>query len=268
MPPALPKRRGRPPKVAMALEVPAAPVKRRGRPPKIIRGLEKMRPVKAKIPPLSEGEITALLSGKPPQKIAITAPNLTTATITVVGVTPYVQNAFTEKQRLIMEETQRQGQQARGKKVRKPKDFDAIYRNAQHRSKEDWIGIPAAAFRNAMIDATRLVGVTMQHAKMSIFIEADGYDAQDMRGLVKIQGEPRPYKAPVRNSSGVADIRWRPMWEKWKATVRVTWDADQYSATDIMNLMLRAGLQVGIGEGRPNSPKSNGQDWGRFRIAP
>jgi hypothetical protein len=33
-----------------------------------------------------------------------------------------------------------------------------------------------------------------------------------------------------------------------------------------MNLMLRAGQQVGIGEGRPDSPNSNGLGWGRFAL--
>jgi hypothetical protein len=33
-----------------------------------------------------------------------------------------------------------------------------------------------------------------------------------------------------------------------------------------MNLFLRAGLQVGIGEGRPNSPNSFGLGWGRFEV--
>jgi hypothetical protein len=70
----------------------------------------------------------------------------------------------------------------------------------------------------------------------------------------------------VRNESGVADIRWRPMWEQWGAIVNVQWDEDQFSATDVLNLMLRAGLQVGIGEGRPYSPNSNGMGWGRFEV--
>ena len=171
-----------------------------------------------------------------------------------------------------MEETQRQGQQARGKRNRKPKDFEAIYEAAKHiakangKDKGGWIGIPAPAFRNACIDACRLVGFKMTHAKLSVFIEADGIDVGDGTPLVRIVGEPRVHESSVRNESGVADIRWRPMWETWSAAVRVTCDEDQFSATDVMNLMLRAGLQVGIGEGRPNSPNSNGLGWGRFEV--
>lgn len=232
--------------------------------------LQRIQTRKAKIPPLSEGEIVALTQGAaPPEVVRITRPKLRTATIQIVGIAPYVQHAFSEKQRKQMEETQRAGQQARGKKNRAPKEFEAIYEAAKHRARSDdggWLGIPAPAFRNAMISACRLVGYKMTFAKLSVFVEADGFDAIDGTPLVRIAGEPRIHEASVRNASGVADIRWRPMWDQWSAAVRVRWDEDQFSATDVMNLMLRAGLQVGIGEGRPDSPNSNGLGWGRFEI--
>lgn len=222
---------------------------------------------RTKIPALSTAEITALRQADPPAEVVrITRPRLREATITIVGISPYVQHAFSEKQRKQMEETQRAGQQARGKRNRAPKDFDQVYENAKHVSKEGWLGIPAPAFRNAMISACRLIGFKMTHAKLSVFVESDGLDTNDGTPLVKIIGEPRIHQATVRNETGVADIRWRPMWEEWSANVRITWDEDQFSATDIYNLMLRAGMQVGIGEGRPDSPNSNGLGWGRFEV--
>ena len=219
-----------------------------------------------KIPPLAKGEIEALKTGAASQTVRVTRPKLRTATITIVGLTPYVQHAFSEKQRKQMEETQRAGQQARGKKVRVPKDFDAIYEAAKHVSEQGWCGIPASAFRNAMISACKLVGIVMTRAKLSVWVEADGIDRSDGGPLVRIIGEPQINQMPVRNESGVADIRWRPMWREWSANVAVTWDEDQFSADDVYNLMLRAGMQVGIGEGRPDSPNSNGLGWGRFEI--
>ena len=216
-----------------------------------------------KIPPMTEAEIDAASRGAP-EVIRIARARLRTASVKIRGISPYVQHAFSEKQRKQMEETQRAGQQARGKKVRQPKDFEGNYRAAMHISQDGWAGIPAPAFRNAMISACKLVGLVMTRAKLSVFVEADGIDRNDGTPLVKIEGEPRVHEASVRNESGVADIRWRPMWEQWSAVVRVTWDEDQFSATDIMNLMDRCGRQCGIGEGRPDSPNSNGLGWGRF----
>jgi len=39
-----------------------------------------------------------------------------------------------------------------------------------------------------------------------------------------------------------------------------------FSGADIANLVLRAGIQVGIGEGRPFSKNSCGMGWGTFEI--
>jgi hypothetical protein len=218
------------------------------------------------IPPMTPEEVANAAKAKP-EIIRVQRPNLTTTTLLIEGISPYVMHAFSEKARKIMEARQALGQQAKGKKVREPKDFELVYQECFHRAVDgNWPGIPAPAFRNAMISACKLCGIVMTRAKLSIFVEADGVDRTTGMPLVRIIGEPRVFEAPVRNSSGVADIRHRPMWDSWSASVRITWDSDQFSATDIANLLLRAGLQVGIGEGRPDSPESNGLGWGRFRV--
>jgi len=72
----------------------------------------------------------------------------------------------------------------------------------------------------------------------------------------------------VRNESGVVDLRMRPVWRRWEVVLRLRWDADQFSAADILNLVARAGLQVGVGEGRPDSPNSNGLGNGCWEVMP
>jgi hypothetical protein len=206
------------------------------------------------------------MNGGAPDIVRITKPKLKTTTVTIIGISPYVQHKFSQKALNTMQATQEAGQQARGKRVRVPKDFDQVFEAAKHYSKDGWIGIPAPAFRNAMIDACRLIGFKMTLAKLSIFTEADGIDRDEGTPLVRIIGEPRIHKGFARNATGVADIRWRPMWEDWKANLTMTWDLDQFSAEDVLNLLLRAGIQVGIGEGRPSSPNSYGLGWGRFKI--
>ena len=58
----------------------------------------------------------------------------------------------------------------------------------------------------------------------------------------------------------------RPMWREWSADVTVTFDRDQFNEEDVLNLLCRAGLQVGIGEGRHDSRKSHGMGWGTFEV--
>lgn len=199
--------------------------------------------------------------------VVIEAPKFQRAIIGIVGVSPYVQHKFSEKARKQMRDKQAlgsQGNKNRGK--REPKDFDLAYQQAIHVSRDGWYGIPAPAFRNAMISACRLVGFKMTIAKMSVFIEADGFDADDATPLVRINGDPSPFETMVRLPTGVSDISVRPKWDEWSADVRVRWDASQFSATDVMNLMSRVGLQVGIGEGRPDSKNSAGMGWGLFEV--
>lgn len=201
------------------------------------------------------------------QMVQIKAPNLRTAEFELIGTAPYVQLRFSEKAMNAMAEKMKGGSQSKGKKVRVARDFDDDFRQAQHISEEGWVGIPAGSFRAAMISACRLVGFRMTLAKLSVFILADGIDKVDGVPLVKIKGTPKPNTMAVRNATGVADLRCRPMWKEWSVKLRVRYDEDQFSLQDISNLLQRVGEQVGIGEGRPDSRASAGLGWGTFSIA-
>lgn len=200
--------------------------------------------------------------------VQIKAPNLQTAIFRIIGTAPLVQAKFSQKAKEQMMATQAAGQQARSKKAREAKDFDAVCDGSVHYSREGWIGIPAGAFRAAMISACRLVGFKMTLAKLSLFVEADGFDRDEGTPLVRlIAKDYKRVDMHVRNATGVIDIRSRPMWEEWQADVRVKFDGDQFSLTDVTNLLARVGQQVGLCEGRPDSKSSAGMGWGTFRLA-
>lgn len=211
--------------------------------------------------------------------ITISAPNFKTAEIIIAGTTPYVQLAFSEKAREIMRAKQAAGSTAKKGAKREAKDFDAAFIQAMHKSREGWCGIPASALRNAMVRACSLPAVNfeMTKAKMCIFIQGDGYDAAEGTPLIKIfrkdakgneiAAEPHHVEHMVRNATGVADIRVRAMFDEgWRSRVRIKFDADVFTATDVANLLMRAGMQVGVGEGRSFSPKSCGMGWGQFEC--
>lgn len=201
------------------------------------------------------------------REVVISAPNMRTAIFRIVGTAPYVQARFSQKAMLQMADKMRAGSASKKGKARPARDFEDDYRQAQHVSAEGWRGIPAGAFRNAMISACRLVGFKMTLGKLSVFVEADGFDAVDGVPLVRIVGEPEKQEMHVRNATGVVDIRVRPMWREWSAEVRIRYDEDQFTHQDVANLLNRVGQQVGIGEGRPDSKSSAGLGWGLFEIA-
>ena len=57
------------------------------------------------------------------------------------------------------------------------------------------------------------------------------------------------------------------MYREWSALLRIRFDEGMLSETDMVNLISRVGIQVGIGEGRPFSKKSGGLGFGLFEIA-
>jgi hypothetical protein len=199
--------------------------------------------------------------------ITISAPQFKVLEVTIEGTSPYMQLRFSAKAMKQMMDKMEAGSTSRSKKTREARNFDEDFQQAMHISEDGWAGIPAMAFRNAAIDVCRMVGFKMTHAKMSIFIEAEGFDVIDGTPLVRILGsEPERTDLSVRNATGVADIRIRPMWRKWGAVLRVRYDEGQFTDEDVLNLLLRAGQQVGVGEGRPYSKNSNGLGFGLFVI--
>ena len=205
------------------------------------------------------------------EKVAITPPNIVTARFRIIGTAPLVQNKFSARVLEGLAAKQMAGSAGAKRTKKEPKDFDQCCKEATHVSDDGWYGLPASAFRRGLISTCRLLGFPMTLAKLSIFVEADGYETDRFgtNPLVKItKGEPRRTDFAVRNETGVADIRPRPMWEPgWEAIVSISYDADQFTQSDVANLLARMGMQVGIGAGRHDSSDSTGMGWGTFRIA-
>lgn len=202
------------------------------------------------------------------QTLQITPPKIEVLELKIRGTTPLVMNRFSFKAQEQIKAKHIAGSQANKGKKREPKDFQECYEQSKHVSTEGWIGIPAGAFRNAMIDACRLIGFRMTLAKQAVFIKEDGFDKVDATPLVRItKGEPHYLESVVRNETGVVDLRARACWDPgWEALIRVRYDADLFQPGDIANLLARVGAQVGILEGRPFSKNSAGQGWGCFEI--
>jgi hypothetical protein len=199
--------------------------------------------------------------------ITIKPPNFGRAEFTLKGIAPLVIHRFSAKTKNEMKQKMETGKAAGSKKNREAKSTDDTYQEARYISAAGWDGVHAGAFRNALISACRLVGFKMTLAKMSLFIEADGWDKQEPQiPLVKINGKPCKQEDMARVETGQPYVCVRAAYHDWSIKLRIRWDADQFTINDVANLLARVGMQVGIGEGRPDSKNSAGMGWGLFEV--
>jgi hypothetical protein len=205
---------------------------------------------------------------------AIGAPNYKVLEFQITGDSPYVQLRFSQKQKNKLHEQHAADEKDATvkKKYREPKDYDALFEEAMYLSPGGRRGINAMSFKRAMVAACRLTSLPMKTAKLCMFVVPDGFDEYE-------EGIPMVYFTTpedsdigphvCRNANGMPDLRIRAMWDAgWTAKLRVRYDADMLTAASVANLLVRAGSQVGIGEGRPDTNKSDGSGmgWGTFKV--
>lgn len=201
------------------------------------------------------------------QAVTIKAPAFQTAVFQIKGTAPLVMHRFSAKTKAQMLSKMEVGKAAGSKKNRDAKDTEQTYNEARYVSDQGWDGFHAGAIRNALISACRLVGFKMTLAKLSLFVIADGRDAKEPQiPLIRIIGKPTLQTDIARVETGQPYVTVRAAYHDWSAKVKIRWDTEQFTVADVSNLLMRVGMQVGIGEGRPDSKNSAGMGWGTFDV--
>ena len=197
----------------------------------------------------------------------IKPPAFGTAEFRIKGNAPLVIHRFSKKLKDQMRLKMETGKAASSKKEREAKDSDQTFNDARYISKEGWDGFHAGSVRNAMISACRLVGFKMTLAKLSVFVLQDGWDAAEPQiPLIRIYGKAVRQDDMARVETGQPYVTIRAAYHDWSARVKIRWDKDQFTIEDVSSLISRVGMQVGIGEGRPDSKNSAGMGWGTFDL--
>ena len=172
----------------------------------------------------------------------------------IVGDSELVTHAWSDKAKKEM--LDKQMGKARPKKEHKDPIRD--YEEAFHRLPDGRPGFPAIGFKAAIVAAARQVdGLTMTFLRGAFHVVGDtGGD------LIAIEGEPHMREDMVRIGMGTADIRYRPGFPTWAATLTVRLNARALTVEQLVHLTNQAGFSVGIGEWRP---EKNGA-WGMFHV--
>lgn len=177
--------------------------------------------------------------------------NIKVITIKVVGDTPLIMHAWSEKAKREMFEKHMK----KAKTAKPAKDPQADYEDAFYRNEKGKPAFPAAAFKQSAVNAGGRFseGLKMTELRGAFFIMGD---------MVDIIGEPRMREDMVRVMNGQPDIRYRPEFPKWEAKLTIKYNADKISSEQIVNIFNLAGFGVGIGEWRP---ERDGQ-YGMFHV--
>ena len=189
---------------------------------------------------------------------------LETMSIKIVGDSPLIVHAWDEKAKQEMLDKQMK-KAKQGKKAKDPKDCyrKSLYwldengnriKPGQDVEKHEHFGVPAVMFKAAAVNAANEVGLHKTKTRQAFRV---------LKEFVKINGKPSMREDMVKIAMGTADIRYRGEFKEWSAVIQVQFNANRYSAEQIVNLFNTAGFCVGVGEWRPQ----RGGDFGMFHVA-
>jgi len=200
------------------------------------------------------------------QEIIISAPQTQVSEFNIEGTSTLVSNRFSaEVAEQLKSDMANNVTKAAKRERRKARDFAAEATASLYQSPEGWYGMPANAFKSALVRAGQLCGVEMTILKQCLFVRPDGNDAAESHiQLVRIFGEPTAFQIPTR-TKGVVNISSAGRFETWSALLRIEHEPAFISVQSVTHLVMRAGINIGIGRGRPFSSTSVGMGWGTFR---
>lgn len=213
--------------------------------------------------------------------IEITPIEVTKFNVRIVGDTPLITHAWSEKAKremLMNQQFDKNGKKI--KIVKEPKnpvvDFiNSMYWLTEKPDVNNYMkeeeceelfnkaivegarfGFPVTAFKQAAISASYRLGWTKD--KMSL--RGVFYIDADENGLVEIKSDvPEMREDMVKIGMGTADIRYRGEFRNWYADLTINYNANgNYTLKDIVNIINAGGYVCGVGEWRPERDGQNG----------
>lgn len=196
------------------------------------------------------------------------------ATIHIVGDTPLIMHAWSEKAKREMLEKQMKVAKTKAKDAKNPvEDFirsmywltpmptdmteDGFHAAIDNGAR---FGFPVTAFKQAAISAAYRMGWAKDKMSMrgAFFIDGDENQMLEIKSDAPIMREDM-----VKVGMGTADIRYRGEFRNWSADINISFNENgQYSLEQIINIINAGGYVCGVGEWRP---ERDGQ-YGMFHV--
>lgn len=217
--------------------------------------------------------------------ITIKTPNILKTNITLVGDTPLLVHAWGAKaKKMMLEAQQKVKKDKKAMAVRDPfsEFMEALYwitPQPEENTPEEFekavqngakFGFPITAIKQAALSACYRAGIIPNQTGMkSVFYlnAIDGANNGTGSELAVIESEEPPYcredMVKIGGQQKVADLRYRPCFDKWKIRLTVSLiDVGTFSMENIINAIEMGGFMNGIGEWR----MERDGDFGRFHV--
>lgn len=177
--------------------------------------------------------------------------------VALQSTTPLIMHAWSTKAKEMMRSKQQQGTKTKNRALRDP---ESEAKEATYTTVDGQVGVPAMAVKNAIISAAHKdIGIEKTLVRKALFLRCS-----DGNMVIPFQdcSEPTIREDMVRVGAGSADMRYRPQFDQWSASVEFEIDGELLQPKDVLTLVGRAGFGVGICEWRPEK----GGEYGRFEI--
>lgn len=215
-----------------------------------------------------------LMATKNVELIEIRPIEIQKTTIRVVGDTPLIMHAWSEKAKREMLEKQMKKTKSSAREAKNPvEDFirsmywltpmptDMSEKGFEKAINEGArFGFPVTAFKQAAISAAYRMGWAKDKMSMrgSFFIDGDENQMIEIRSDVPVMREDM-----VKVGMGTADIRFRGEFRNWYADMTISYNKNgQHTLEQIINIINAGGYVCGVGEWRP---ERDGQ-YGMFHV--
>ena len=220
------------------------------------------------------------------ETIVIEPIKLVKTEVVLIGETPLLVHAWSEKsKRMMLESQQKLNKAKKAKPVRDPfSEFMHAAYWITEMPKEDTpeafeeavadgakFGFKTIAIKEATLAAAYRAGYIPNQVGMrcNFYLNStDYYNGDPGMELAAIETPEPPFlrEDPVKigGASKTADLRYRPEFRNWRIRVKITLiDTGVFSMSSIVNALNLAGQMNGIGEWR----MERGGDFGRFHVA-
>ncbi|AWY06861.1 MAG: hypothetical protein [Caudoviricetes sp.] len=215
------------------------------------------------------------MATKKQEIIEINPIEMTQTQITIVGDTPLIMHAWSEKAKKQMLDAQTGKAKGKQKQKKNPVDdfIQSMYWLTDKPASFDTEEESEAAFMAAIQNGARFgfpVTALKQAAISASFRKAWTKDKMSLRGVFFIDGgfgefmeiksdPPIMREDMVKVGMGTADLRYRGEFRNWSATFTLKYDENgQYPLANIINMINAGGTVCGIGEWRVERDGQNG----------